>query len=197
MYKALIITDFTFDFVDDTGELTVGKPAQLIEKRILALAEDFLAEKQFVVLANDIHDPKDTFHPENRLFPPHNVAGSKGRDPYGKLRTLAEEHTRNPYLFPMSKTRYSAFASTTLDLKLRERSIEQVHIVGVCSDICVLHTAIDAYNRGFKLHIHTDAIASFNPSGHRFSLSHFASVLGATLYKENRPLGYDEILQTL
>ena len=47
----------------------------------------------------------------------------------------------------MDKTRYSAFAGTDLEMKLRERGIEEVHLVGVCTDICVLHTAVDAYNK--------------------------------------------------
>ena len=51
----------------------------------------------------------------------------------------------------MDKTRYSAFAGTDLEMKLRERGIEEVHLVGVCTDICVLHTAVDAYNKGFKI----------------------------------------------
>ncbi len=61
----------------------------------------------------------------------------------------------------MDKTRYSAFAGTDLEMKLRERGIEEVHLVGVCTDICVLHTAVDAYNKGFKIVVYEKAVASF------------------------------------
>lgn len=54
----------------------------------------------------------------------------------------------------MDKTRYSAFAGTDLELKLRERGITELHLIGVCTDICVLHTAVDAYNKGFDIVIH-------------------------------------------
>ena len=37
-----------------------------------------------------------------------------------------------------------------LDSLLRERHIDTVEIVGVCTDICVLHTAISAYNLGLS-----------------------------------------------
>ena len=77
-----------------------------------------------------------------------------------------------------NKTRYSAFVGTNLELKVRERAIEEVHIVGVCTDICVLHTAIDAFNKGFKVVVHEDGVASFNQAGHDWALTHFENTLG-------------------
>ena len=47
----------------------------------------------------------------------------------------------------MDKTRFSAFAGTDLELLLRARGITELHLVGVCTDICILHTSVDAYNR--------------------------------------------------
>lgn len=41
---------------------------------------------------------------------------------------------------------------------LRERSINQVKIVGVCTDICVLHTAISAYNLGYKISVPAEGV---------------------------------------
>lgn len=79
----------------------------------------------------------------------------------------------------MDKTRYSAFCGTDLALKLRERGITEVHLIGVCTDICVLHTAVDAYNHGFGITVHEDAVASFNPDGHVWALGHFRGSLGA------------------
>lgn len=55
----------------------------------------------------------------------------------------------------------------------------EVHICGVYTDICVLHTAIDAYNKGFKIVIHERAVASFNKVGHHWALDHFKQTLGA------------------
>ena len=52
-----------------------------------------------------------------------------------------------------------------LDSLLRERSINQVEIVGVCTDICVLHTAISAYNLGYKISVPAEGVASFNQKG--------------------------------
>nr|WP_231619481.1 isochorismatase family protein [Fictibacillus sp. 5RED26] len=34
-------------------------------------------------------------------------------------------------------------------------------MTGVCTDICALLTAVDAYNRGFTLVVHEDALLKF------------------------------------
>ena len=86
----------------------------------------------------------------------------------------------------MDKTRYSAFAGTDLEIRLRERGIEELHICGVCTDICVLHTAVDAYNKGFKMVIYENAVASFNEAGHEWALSHFVHTLGAKVEAATR-----------
>jgi nicotinamidase-related amidase len=173
--KALIVIDYTVDFV--TGALPCGQPAIDIENRISWLVEEFAAAGDWVVMAVDLHEKDDLYHPEHKLFPPHNIRGTGGRDLYGRLQEVYEKEAKNIYW--MDKTRYSAFAGTDLELQLRSRGITELHLAGVCTDICVLHTAVDAYNRGFQLVIHKDAVASFNPAGHEWALGHFKNTLGA------------------
>lgn len=175
--KALILIDYTYDFV--VGKLPCGQPAIDIEERIAALAEQFVQESGFVVMAVDLHDEGDVYHPESRLFPPHNIRGTSGRELYGKLGEVYQANKERIYW--MDKTRYSAFCGTDLELQLRARGIQELHLAGVCTDICVLHTAVDAYNKGFSIFVHGDAVASFNPSGHEWALGHFKNVLGAAV----------------
>lgn len=175
--KALVVIDYTYDFIASDGALTTGVPGQEIEAGIVRTAKEFIESGDFVVMAVDKHDADDTYHPENRLFPPHNLAGTKGRELYGGLKPLYEENQEKVYW--IDKRHYSAFSGTDLDIRLRERGINEVHLIGVCTDICVLHTAIDAYNLGYKIVIHKDGVASFDPVGHEWALGHFASTLGA------------------
>lgn len=177
MKKALLVVDYTVDFVADDGKLTCGKPGQDIEGAICALTEKFLENDDFIVFPVDLHEEDDTLHPEHKLFPPHNIRGTEGRNLYGQLSSLYEAN-KDKILW-MDKTRYSAFVGTNLEILLRERKIEEIHIVGVCTDICVLHTAVDAYNKGFAISIHQAAVASFDQEGHNWALRHFANTLGA------------------
>ncbi|WP_458119104.1 cysteine hydrolase family protein [Paenibacillus sp. Z6-24] len=177
--KALIVIDYTNDFVD--GKLPVGQPGIDIEPRIVALTEQFVQEGEWVVMAVDLHDEHDQYHPESSLFPPHNIRGTVGRELYGRLKQVYEHHQQQIYW--MDKTRYSAFAGTDLEMQLRQRNITELHLIGVCTDICVLHTAVDAYNRGFHITVHEDAVASFNAVGHDWALGHFKGTLGANVVK--------------
>lgn len=181
MKRALINVDYSYDFVAEDGKLTCGLPGQAIEEDITALTEEFIKTGDFVAIGMDAHEEGDTLHPESASFPEHNIIGTPGKELFGKLAAVYEEnkHKKNVYYF--DKTRYSAFVGTNLELKLRERKIEELHLVGVCTDICILHTAIDAYNKGFKIVIHKKAVASFNQGAHEWALEHFTNVLGATV----------------
>lgn len=173
--KALIVIDFTNDFID--GSLPVGQPGIDIAPRVNQLTEQFVRNGDYVVMAVDLHEAGDPYHPESKLFPPHNLRDTRGRELYGDLKNIYDNHKAEIYW--MDKTRYSAFSGTDLEIKLRERGITELHLIGVCTDICVLHTAVDAYNKGFDIIIHEDGVATFNPDGHVWALGHFQSSLGA------------------
>ncbi|CAM3638442.1 cysteine hydrolase [Aeromicrobium ponti] len=177
MTKALLNIDYTIDFV--TGALPCGQPAIDIEKEIATITAKFIEEGAFTIFAIDLHFPDDPYHPETALYPPHNIKDTKGRELYGGLSKVYQLNAHKENVYWMDKTRYSAFAGTDLELKLRERGITEVHLVGVCTDICVLHTAVDAYNRGFKIVVYENATASFNQIGHRWALEHFKSSMNA------------------
>lgn len=181
MKKALIHVDYTNDFVSPDGALTCGEPGQEIHDKVLEITKDFYEAGDYIAFTIDCHEKDDPYHPETGLFPQHNIAGTQGRLLYGDLEEYYQQIKDSKTVFYTDKTRYSAFAGTELEIKLRERDITEVHIIGVCTDICVLHTAVDAYNKGFKIVIHKDAVASFNQPGHEWALGHFENTMGATV----------------
>ncbi|HLS20739.1 MAG TPA: isochorismatase family cysteine hydrolase [Bacillota bacterium] len=179
MKRALINIDYTYDFVADDGKLTCGLPGQVLEDYIVELTEQFIKDGDFVAFGIDAHEEGDTYHPESKLFPPHNINDTSGKQLYGKLQNVYEANKDKANVFYYDKTRYSAFTGTNLELKLRERNIQELHLVGVCTDICILHTAIDAYNKGFQIVVHEKGVASFNEGAHKWALEHFKNTLGA------------------
>lgn len=178
MKRALLNIDYTYDFVANDGALTCGKPGQELHDYIVKTTKEFAENGDYVAFLIDMHFENDDHHPEATLFPPHNIAGTDGRKLYGELEDLYQEIKNYENVEYYDKTRYSAFAGTNLELKLRERNIEELHLVGVCTDICVIHTAIDAYNRGYKIVVHENGVASFNPEGHVWALQHVKNSLG-------------------
>lgn len=181
MKRALLNIDYTYDFVAQDGALTCGEPGQSLENRIVEITKEFYKNGDYIVFPIDTHQEDDPLHPESALFPPHNIEASKGIKLYGSLEDYYQEIKNSNNVYYCNKTRYSAFTGTDIELKLRERDIKEIHLVGVCTDICILHTAIDAYNKGFDIVVHSDGVASFSQSGHDFALSHFKNTLGATV----------------
>lgn len=178
MTKALLIIDYTNDFVATEGALTVGEPAQALAPKITQLATDFLINGDYVILPTDLHNANNPFEPEAKLFPPHNLKNTWGRQYFGDLEAWVQNNRANEHVYVFPKNHYNSFANTNLDNFLRERKINELHLVGVCTDICVLHTAVAAYDLNYDVTIHADGVATFNPIGQEWALQHFKNSLG-------------------
>ena len=92
MKRALINIDYTYDFVAEKGALTCGEPGQEIEKEIVHLTKQYIENGDYVVFAIDKHEENDVYHPESKLFPPHNIAGTNGRELFGELQDVYETY---------------------------------------------------------------------------------------------------------
>lgn len=86
MRKALVVVDYTVDFVAENGALTCGKTGQKIESAIVRLTNEFKINNDLVVFPVDLHEQNIEFHPETKLFPPHNICNSPGRELYGWIK---------------------------------------------------------------------------------------------------------------
>lgn len=170
--EALVIVDMSNDFVADNGTLTAGKPAQEIVPYIVELANKFIHEGNHVVMSMDAHIEND---PHFELWPAHNVVGTEGQKPYGDLGKFVDEvsgfidnvaGSSNYHYVP--KTNYNAFFGTDLAEKLKALEVEKVHLVGVCTDICIFLTASGADAEGFKTAVHKRGVATFTDQGETF-----------------------------
>ena len=79
------------------------------------------------------------------------------------------------------KPRYSAFDHTPLVLILRELEIERILLAGAATEMCVVQTAIDAREHGFKVSVLTDACATNDERLERIALEYLEEVVGARL----------------
>ncbi len=151
MQRALVVVDMVNDFVD--GALA-NPAAKGIVGPIAALLGRFRTDARWVIVyANDAHLDTDV---ELRVFPPHAMAGTRGADVIEELRPGPED-------VMVPKRSYSAFTETDLDAILASRGVEYVVLVGQHTDCCVRHTAYDAFCRGYRLVVCTDATTVFEP----------------------------------
>jgi nicotinamidase-related amidase len=77
------------------------------------------------------------------------------------------------------KPRYSALDHTPLEILLRELEIERLLMAGTATEMCVVQTAIDARELGFKVTIVADACATVDEEMERLSLEYAERIVGA------------------
>ena len=95
--------------------------------------------------------------------PPHCIEGTAGIE-------IVEELAPSPEDFRISKRRYSCFLGTDLDLLLRNLGVETLLVTGLDSNVCVLWTAGEAFQRDYHVRIIEDCVAGSNPEEHEAAL---------------------------
>lgn len=169
--KALVVIDMLNDFIAEDGLLTTGEAGREIIPFIQSKIEEFREQGYPIIFVCDNHEPDDK---EFEMFPAHCIAGSQGSQVIPELEVRSGDKI-------IRKRRYSAFFGTELDLYLREKGIQEIHLVGVCTNICVLFTAADARNLGYPVTIYAQGVASFDAVAHRFALKEAENVLGCSI----------------
>ncbi len=88
----------------------------------------------------------------------------------------------DPFLI---KPRYSAFDHTALVLLLRSLEVERIILAGAATEMCVVQSAIDARELGFKVTILADACASVDYKMEQLALTYAKRVVGAFVIPEH------------
>jgi nicotinamidase-related amidase len=143
---AVIVIDMINDFV--TGVFKSNRAAKIISN-IKALL-DYARKKEIpVIYATDAHLPG--IDPEFDVWGKHAEAGSWGADIVDELKPKKGD-------LRVLKRKYSAFQGTDLDQLLRELKVDTVILTGVVTDICIQHTAADAFFKGYKIIVPKDCV---------------------------------------
>jgi len=115
-----------------------------------------------------------------KLWPDHCIQGTVGAElhPMAVSPSLESYHiiTKGHHLGADS---YSAFFDngrkrrTPLHSMLQKLGVNAIHVCGLATDICVMHTAVDALDLGYKVTIVHDASAGVDPSETKTKLAQF------------------------
>lgn len=144
--------------------------------RIAEIVAEERARGTDLIFTADTHTPDDL---EFEMFPPHCVEGTAENEIVDELKPFLEGATL------VRKRRYSAFHGTDLERVLADRRPEEVAVVGVCTDICVLHTVADLRNRDYAVRVLARGVETFDAPQHpgedvnRWALAHMKGILGA------------------
>jgi len=173
LVRAPLVAGLAISIADPGGPIELTKESMAAMKTVLepvggdqpelvaAIRADFAAE------AADHHSP---------------VKGYKPKSPQEIVDELKEFAARSIVL---RKRRYSGFYGTDLERVLTELAPERVEVVGVCTDICVLHTVAGLRDRDYPVTVRSVLVATYDAPGHpgdeahRWALAHMRDILGA------------------
>ena len=170
MANAVLVVDMVRGFLEPGHNLYCGDEARGIIEPVRELLRREVDDGGAVLFISDHHLPDDL---EFQMFPVHCVIGTEEPEVIPELSEWVTESNVVP------KNRYSGFFNTDLEERLAALNPDKVIICGVCTDICVMHTASDARNRDYVVEIPGDCVASFDGEAHRWALGHISRILGA------------------
>lgn len=132
------------------GFLKEGKLANPGARRVIPNIVDLLQRKKEqgwkIIFLADNHKKDDL---EFLMFPEHCVDGTE------ETAVIIELSKFVAYNY-VPKTRYSGFFKTNLDEILEDEDPQEIIVVGIYADICVLYTTADLRNRNYKVTIPED-----------------------------------------
>lgn len=169
MKTAVVVVDMINDFV--TGALKSERALKIIPnvKRLL----DFVRRERIpIIYASDAHLPN--VDKEFGVWPPHAVAGSWGAQIVNELKPKKGDYT-------IQKRKYSAFQGTDLDQLLRDLKVDTLIMVGLVTDICIQHTAADAFFRGYRIIVPQDCVEASSAQVQRVALDYLKKAYGSEI----------------
>lgn len=171
--KALLIVDMQNDFMPG-GALAVPQADEIIP-----LINKLIAKFPFVVATKDWHPQDHESFAQNHvgkrpgeeiqvggivqvLWPTHCVRNSYGselvqgldQDRFDCIFYKGTDHTIDSYSAFFDNARLK---STGLGDYLKSRGVDEIYIVGVATDYCVLYSTIDALDQEFAVTVIADA----------------------------------------
>jgi len=166
--EALLVIDMINDFV-------IGKFGFEGARKIIPQLQQVVSkarEKRVPIFY--ICDSHRSGDPELSVWGEHAMEGTWGAEVVSELAPASEE-------LIIKKRTYSAFFDTKLEELLRSRGVNHVILAGVVTDICVRHTAADAFFRGFRITVLSDCTASPQERSHVESLEYMKRIYGARI----------------
>jgi len=181
---AIILIDLQNDFV--SGHMKVERAKEVVGplQRLVTTARLNNIPVVYVVDAHFPHDAEVTMK-----WGKHAMKGTEGAQVIAELKP---DETKD---YIVEKRTYSGFYETGLDPLLRSfykgEGVRTVVLGGLHTQLCVRHTAADAFFRGYRIVVAKDGVEAFTKEEQEQSLKYLEYVYGA------RVLNVDEVIWEL
>lgn len=165
---ALVVADMINDFLDPAGALYVGEAGRAIIPFVASKIEELRRRGALIIFLGDAHAPDD---PEFSRFPPHGVKGTWGGEIIPELMVLDSDYR-------VEKTHFSGLLKTGLEDLLQREKVPEVHLLGVCTSICIMETARDLDVQGYRVVVYRAGVADLHREDNDWALERMARLFG-------------------
>lgn len=170
MKDALLLVDVFSDFDHDDGDALLAS----FRDRVPAMSEAVTLARSAGIPVVFVNDQLDRWDADAPGLVRYALAQTQSGGVIAPLVPLPGDRF-------VLKPRYSAFDHTPLLLLLRELDIERIVLAGAATEGCVVQSAIDARELGFKVTILADACATNEPALAELALRYAEQVGGARI----------------
>ena len=167
----LIVVDMQNDFID--GALGTSE-AKMIVPNVVNKIHSYIKEDDIILVTRDTHHEDYLFTEEGKNLPvEHCIKGTYG---WELNKDVLDALNDGDVLRKQGTLDKPTFGSFALGLKLKELNeifdIENIEVIGLCTDICVISNAIIAKSVLPNVHIKVDAscCAGVTPESHNTAL---------------------------
>ena len=156
---AIVSTDLQNEFLDG-GSMSCRRIYNIIEP-LRAMLERARAMGIPVIYVRDSHHRND---PELEIWPDHCLEGTWGAQ-------IIEQLTPAPGDYVLKKNYFNGFIGTKLQNTLKKLGTETIIFTGWRTHVCVAQTAIEAFQRGYRIMVAEDCVESTTQVEHDFGLN--------------------------
>lgn len=156
---AIVSTDLQNEFLDG-GAMSCRRIYNIIEP-LKAMLERARAMGIPVIYIRDSHHRND---PELEIWPDHCLEGTWGAQ-------IIEQLTPAQGDYVLKKNYFNGFIGTKLQNTLKKLGTETIIFTGWRTHVCVAQTAIEAFQRGYRIMVAEDCVESTTQVEHDFGLN--------------------------
>ena len=156
--EAIVVLDMLKEFWEHWPEET-----RKIAPKIKTLIDAAKKAGRPVIYVCDTHRPTDMVY--WKIAKKHALIGTTGAEVIDLLKPETEElvvHKRN----------VSGFFGSDLEITLRGMMVDTLILVGSATNVSILHTGVDAFQRYFKVIVVEDCTAGTTEEEHKWALRH-------------------------
>lgn len=160
MNKLLIVVDYQVDFVN--GLLPCGEPAIALEAGLIEKIKEYRQSGNRVLFTLDTHYENYPNTREGKIYPSHCIDNTNGHSVYGEVAKYADN-------ILLKETFGSADIATHRDVEWAD----EITLVGVATNVCVLNNAVILYNYcpDKQIDVIADLCASFDENLHNSAIA--------------------------